>query len=138
MSSGAERIQHRMHDLRGKLDDNIEEVVDSAKELTDWRNYVRRYPLVCVGVAAALGYWVVPSRVELESPDVDTLLELAKSNKLVVEANPAPRKRGGMASAAFGFLLNAAGRSALTYLGHKVGELAAGVGDGADERDSNR
>jgi hypothetical protein len=134
MSSGAERIQHRMHDLRGQLDDNLEEVVDTAKELTDWRTYVRRYPWVCVGVAAAIGYWVVPSRVELESPDVDTLLELAKTNKLVVEANPAPRRREGIASTAFGFLLNAVGRSALAYLGQKVGELAAGVTDAADER----
>jgi hypothetical protein len=67
-----------MHDLRGQLDNDVEEVVDSAKEFTDWRTYVRSYPWACVGVAAAIGYLVVPSRVELESPDVDTLLELAK------------------------------------------------------------
>jgi hypothetical protein len=134
MSSVAERIQRRMHDLRGQLDDDVEEVVDSAKEFTDWRTYVRRYPWACVGVAAAIGYLVVPSRVELESPDVDTLLELAKQNKLVVEANPSPRKQEGLASTAFRFMLHAAGRSALSYLGQIVGELAARDSDATDER----
>ena len=135
MSSIAERIQRRMHDLRGQLDHDVEEVVDSAKEFTDWHTYVRRYPWVCVGVAAAIGYLVVPSRVELESPDVETLLELTKKNKLVVEANPSPRKQEGIASTALRFLLHTAGRSALTYLGQKVGELAARDRNAADVRE---
>jgi hypothetical protein len=135
MSSVAERIQRRMHDLRGQMDDDLEEVVDSAKEFIEWRTYVKSYPWACVGVAAAIGYLVVPSRVELESPDVDTLLQLAKQNKLVVEANPSPRKQGGLASTAFRFMLHAAGRSALTYLGQKVGELAVQDSDAADERE---
>jgi hypothetical protein len=133
--SSAEHIQHRMHDLRGQLDNDVEEVVDSAMEFTDWRTYVRSYPWACVGVAAAIGYLVVPSRVELESPDVDTLLELAKKNKLVVQANPSPRKRDGIASTALRFILHAAGRSALTYLGQKVGELSVRDRDAADERE---
>jgi hypothetical protein len=135
MSSVAERIQRRMHDLRGQLDDDVEEVVDSTKEFIDWRTYVRRYPWACVGVAVAIGYLVVPARVELESPDVDTLLELAKKNKLVVDANPSPQKREGFASAVVRSFLQAAGRSALTYLGQKAGELAARESDAADARE---
>ena len=135
MSSVAERIQHRMDDLRSQLDNDLEEVVDSAKEFTDWRTYVRRYPWACVGLAAAIGYLAVPSRVELESPDVDTLLELAKKNKLVVDANPSPRKREGLASTTFRLLLHAAGRNALTYLGQKAVELAVGVSGATDERE---
>jgi hypothetical protein len=138
MSSVTEQIQDQMHDLRGQLDNDLEQIVDSAKELTDWRTYVRRYPWACVGVAAAIGYLVVPSRMELESPDVNTLLKLAKKNKLVVEANPYPRRREGLGSTAFQFLLNAAGRSALGYLGQKAGELAAEDSQAADEGDSNR
>jgi hypothetical protein len=133
--SSAERIQRRMYDLRGQLGNDLEEVVDSAKEFTDWRTYVRSYPWACVGVAAAIGYLVVPSRVELESPDADTLLELAKKNKLVVEANPSPRKREGIASTALRFILHAAGRRALAYLGQKAGELAVRDRDAADERE---
>ncbi|TVS12777.1 MAG: hypothetical protein EA424_22280 [Planctomycetaceae bacterium] len=137
MNGVAERIQRRMNELRGQLDNDVEEVVDSAKELTDWRTYVRRYPWACVGLAAVIGYLVVPSRLELESPDVDTLLELAQQNKLVVDANPPPRKREGLASTAFRFLLHAAGRSALSYLGQKASELAARDSDSADERNES-
>ena len=135
MSSVAERIQRRMHDLRGQLDNDLEEVVDSAMEFTDWRTYVESYPWVCVGVAAAIGYLVVPSRVELESPDVDTLLQLSKQNKLVVEANPSPRTQEGIASTALRFMLHAAGKSALSYLGQKVGELVVQDSDAAGERE---
>ena len=135
MSNVAERIQRRMHDLRGELDNDLEEVVDSAKEFTDWRSYVRRYPWACVGVAAAIAYLAVPSRVQLESPEVDTLLELAKKNKLAVEANPSARKQEGIASTALRFILHAAGRSALTHLGQKVGEFAARDSDAADEKE---
>jgi hypothetical protein len=129
MSNVTEEIQERMHDLRGQLDSDLEQIVDTAKELTDWRTYVRRYPWACVGVAVAIGYLVVPPRMELESPDVDTLLKLAKKNKLVVEANPLPRGGEGIASSVLGLLLATAGRNALTYLGQKTGEMAAGDGD---------
>ncbi len=135
MSSVAERIQQRMQDLRAQLDDDVEDVVDSTKEFTDWRTYVRRYPWACVGVAAAIGYLVVPSRVELESPDADALLELAKTNQLVVEANPSPQKRAGLASTAIRTFLHAAGRSALTQLGQTLGELAVRDTSAADERE---
>ncbi len=135
MNSVAERIQGRMHDLRGQLDHDLEEAVDTAREFTDWRSYVRRHPWACVGVAAVIGYLVVPSRVELESPDVETLLELAKKNKLVVEANPPPQKRQGIASTALRLISHAAVRSALAFLGQKAGEMAARDTGPADVRE---
>ncbi len=135
MNSVAERIQHRMHDLRGQLDHDLGEAVDTAKEFTDWHTYVRRYPWACVGLAAAIGYLVVPSRVELESPDVDTLLELARKNKLVVEANPPPHKRRGIASRALRMISQTALRSALAFLGQKAGEMAARETGPADIRE---
>lgn len=133
MNHAAERIQRQMEDVRGQLNDDVEDVVDSAKELIDWRAYVRKHPWACLGVAVAFGYFVVPKRLELSSPDVDTLLELAKSNKLVVKANPSPERRNTAASKLFNLVSHAAVRSGLAYLGQKLGEIGGRQAAQTDE-----
>ena len=60
-----------MEDVRNKLDDDVEEIVDSARQFMDWHTYVEKYPWVCVGLATAIGYFVVPKRLRLKRPDVD-------------------------------------------------------------------
>ena len=61
-------------------------MVASAREMTDWTWYVRNYPLVCVGAAAAIGYLLVPSRRPPPiKPDAKDLLELARHQKIVVK-----------------------------------------------------
>ncbi|MHB8903468.1 MAG: hypothetical protein ACYC6Y_32285 [Thermoguttaceae bacterium] len=132
MNETAESIQRRMEALRCRLDEDVDEVVDTARQYADWRFYVRSYPWACAALALGLGYMVVPRRVEVSSPDVGTLLELAKRNKLVVEAQPAPQVRNRAANQLFGYLMGAAARAAAAYLGQKVGGisgLAAGLAD---------
>jgi hypothetical protein len=136
MNHAAERIQRQMEDVRGQLNDDLEGVVDSAKELVDWRAHVRKHPWACVGAAVAIGYSVVPKRLELNSPDVDTLLELAKKNKLVVKANPTPQRRNTAASKLFTLVSHAAVRGGLAYLGQKLGEIGSQQSVTADEKPS--
>ncbi len=44
--------------------DRAQDIVDRAQDMTDWRYYVRSYPLVCLGAAAVVGYLLVPTRVK--------------------------------------------------------------------------
>jgi hypothetical protein len=105
--------------------EDVDEVVHSTRQMFDWREYVRRYPWACMGIAAAVGYLVVPKRVELISPDTDTLLRLAKKNKLVVKASPTPHERSGITSTLFTLAANAAVRGVVSYLGQWGGEYMA-------------
>jgi len=111
-----------MEELRSHLDDDVDDVVDSAKRLFDWRVYVRKHPWACFGAALAAGYFAVPRRLELKSPDVETLLQLAGRNKLVVQANPSTQRREGLVNGAFRFVAQAALREALNFAGRQMGK----------------
>ncbi len=130
MGDAAAVIQRRMEAVRCDLAGDVDDVFRSARRLVDWQEYVARYPWACVGLAAAIGYLVVPQRPEIISPDVHTLLELAKRNKLVVKASPTPQQGGGPISRA---LTVAAARAALAYVGQKVGSIAAQQGADSTE-----
>jgi hypothetical protein len=68
-------------------------MVENARDMSDWTWYVRTYPWVCVGAAAALGFLVIPSRSPLMKPDTKDLLELAKREKIVVKVED-PKSAG--------------------------------------------
>ena len=105
----AEEIQSQMRQVRRELGEDVQEIVDNARIMTDWKHYVRAYPWVCMGVALAAGYFVVPSRPNLIRPDAKALAEWAKSQKLVVEpvsqARPKPTLSNQLASMAASALL---------------------------------
>jgi hypothetical protein len=75
----AEDIQSQMRQVRRELGEDAQEIVDNARILADWKHYVRTYPWICVGVALAAGYFLVPSRSRVIRPDAKTLAEWAKS-----------------------------------------------------------
>ena len=46
------QIRHSMAFIRRELNEDMQQVVRSARTLADWRYYIRNYPWACVGVAA--------------------------------------------------------------------------------------
>ena len=90
----AAEIQRAMRRVRCDLDHEMDDLVDNAKqitgEFTDWRSYVKANPWLFIGTAAALGYWVVPTRVMVERPVAKTLADLASTGKIKLE-RPAAR-----------------------------------------------
>ena len=60
----ADEIRERMALIRQRIDEQSVEVVAQVSELSDWRSYVRRYPWISVGAAAALGYVLVPKKTK--------------------------------------------------------------------------
>ncbi len=77
-------IQRRMKALRSSLDFDVERVTSSVRAKTDWRYFVSSHPWLTASAVIALGYLIVPPRVEKKVPDTDTLIRLAKEGKLVL------------------------------------------------------
>ena len=92
----AEDLQRQMQQVRREMGDDVQVMVDNAREMTDWTWYVRTYPWVCLGAAVAVGYLVVPSRTPRPVlPDAKDLLELAKHHKIVVQTEQ-PKSSPGL------------------------------------------
>lgn len=126
----ASEIQHQMAQLRGEVREDVEDIFDSARAYSDWRYYVNRHPWICVGAAVAVGYFLVPARVEIRSPDVATLKKLARQNRLVVEANPAAQPRRSLLASAGSLLGSLVVRQAMSFAGQKLAAYIEAGGAG--------
>lgn len=124
-SSDAEVILDRMREVRADIRTNVEEAVENAQTMTDWRHYVTNYPWVCLGAATFLGYMLVPTRTQIIRPTATELAKLAKRQQLVVEPNPAPHAQPSMAQKIMDLALNTAGRTAVTLIGQQIGKMFA-------------
>jgi hypothetical protein len=96
----ADDIQRQMREVRVELRDDVRDLVTSAQDMGDWTSYVKAYPWLCVGAAAIVGYFLVPTRRLVVHPDRETLFKLAKEHKLVMEPaeSQGQKKKGGLAS----------------------------------------
>jgi len=125
-SPSADALQKQMAQIRSELHADVRGIVDNARVMSDWKYYVRRYPWACVAGAAALGYLVVPRRLEILRPDPDTLAQLAKTNRLIVSPQAEPKPRSTPVGNLFTFLANTLMRGAMTYLGEQATRLVRG------------
>jgi hypothetical protein len=89
----AEAIQQQMRQVRAEMREDVQVMVENARDMSDWTWYVRTYPWVFVGAAAAVGFLVIPSRSSQMKPDTKDLLELAKREKIVVKVED-PKSAG--------------------------------------------
>jgi len=120
----ADRLRQEMRTIRRELGDDVEELVEHAERLMDWKYYVQRYPWACVGGAALLGYFLVPQRIVTLPTDEHTLSRLA--DRLPIHTKPAePKKQqsmlGWLVSMGTGMALRAAG----AYLTQQLGKIVA-------------
>ncbi len=119
----SEAIRQRMEELRCDLDEDVQEIVEGARDMGDWRTYVRTYPWACLGAAMAVGYLIVPRRVFRMQPDAQTIAELAKQSRLLA-TSAVPTK-----SSARGILLAIVGnlvlRGVSSFVGQQAGKLFA-------------
>ena len=122
--SEAETLRHAMARVRREIDDDMDDVAENAKDMVDWRSYVRKRPFVSLAVAAAIGFAIVPRKLAVMSPTADQLEKLAGRNHLVVKPSAtAGAPRSGWKSKAIAFGGNLILRAALAYAGHKLGSV---------------
>ena len=110
-----------MQQLRCKIDGEMEDMSASARTMVDWRRYVKTYPWVCLGAAAALGYLIVPKRSRATNAGLATRTEPAKAGHLVVQ--PAPAAVRGWVDGLVAIVIGVAVREAIAYLGQSAGRL---------------
>ena len=116
----ADAVRARMQLIRHEIDQDVEDMVVSARSMVDWKHYVRTYPWVCLGTAAMLGFLVVPRRSTAVRV-LAGLAELAKTNHPVVK--PAPVATRGLVDALVATVTNIAIREATAYLGRSAARL---------------
>ena len=122
-SPEAEAIRAEMSQIRCDLNEDVEDLVEHAREMADWRYYVRAYPLASVAAVAALGYLVVPKKPQIISPDAKTLAELARKNQLVVVDRPKAEKRRTLSGSLFSLVASLAMRGLMAYVGQQAGKV---------------
>ena len=94
----ADELQGQMRQIRREMGDDVQGLVENARQLGDWHYYVRTYPWACLGLAAAAGYLIVPSKLQVIQPDPKALVELAKARQISVSADFQPKASGGIAN----------------------------------------
>ena len=122
-SDEIQRIRAEMAQIRCDLNDDVEGLVEHAREMTDWRYYVRAYPLASAAAVAALGYLAVPRRPEIVSPDAETLAQLAKRHQLVVVDRPKAERQKTLSGSLFNLVASLAMRGIMAYVGQQAGKV---------------
>jgi hypothetical protein len=119
-SEQAEQLRREMAQVRRDLVEEADQIAENARTVTDWRYYVRTYPWASMAVAAAVGYIVVPRRLEVLTPDPDTLARLARQDRLVVKPKAEAEPKKGLPGTLFTFLSSMVIRGALAAIGQQV------------------
>ena len=130
-SAEADALRAEMAGVRSLLDENVHQVVEGvhgivegARNLTDWRYYVKSVPLGAVAAAAAVGYFSVPKRTQVVRPDAEELAKMARDHRVFLDTKPhAETKSKGPAQIVFTMLANAALRAGTAYVSQQAGKM---------------
>jgi hypothetical protein len=82
-SPATDAILRRMEEVRWDVDEDVQEIVEGARDMGKWRYYVKNYPWVCLGAALAAGYLIVPRRSLAMPPAAQKADELAKPSPVL-------------------------------------------------------
>jgi hypothetical protein len=110
-----------MQHIRCEIDSDLEEMGATARSMVDWKHYVKTYPWVCLGAAAALGFLLVPKRSTAIHPDLAALTELLATGHPAAE--PAPAATRGWFDLLLAEACGMAVRKAMEFLGQSVAEF---------------
>jgi hypothetical protein len=125
-SIDTQAILDRMAEVRYDLDEDVQEIVEGARDMSQWRSYVRNYPWLCLGGALALGYLIVPRLTRGMKPDPHVQVELASPQPLPpTPASPLTEVRSMLLE----FVGNLVMRGASAYALQQVDKLFATQAD---------
>jgi hypothetical protein len=112
----ANEIRRHMRQIREDLRNDVGILVDQMHNYSDWRYYWHKYPWVCLGTAAALGFAIVPRRTIVKMADPRVLLEMVKQRGMIVEEGTASRGNPGVTGVVFSMLGRAIAQGAMNYM----------------------
>ncbi|MGO9110976.1 MAG: hypothetical protein ACLP9L_17275 [Thermoguttaceae bacterium] len=130
-------VQAQMQGIRCDIDKDLEDVSASARSMVDWKHYVKAYPWVCLGAAAALGFLIVPRRSAAANPDLPAPTEPANTGRPVVTSAPSAAR--GLVDALVGAVAGIAVREVIAYVGQNAERFLGMTGHpDTNHHDSNR
>ena len=90
MSRSIDEICRDMMASRRELTSNVRGVKGSARSLLDWRRFVARHPLACLGGVSMLGMLLAPRSEKGRATVIGakTTAELAPNGNLAIGASP--------------------------------------------------
>jgi hypothetical protein len=112
-------ISCRMAELRRDLTTEVREMSRGARVMTDWTFYVRRYPWAVAGLAAAVGFLLVPKKKAVISPDQEALAELVRKKHLRLDVDH-KREKPGLARTLVTLAATAAAKFAMGYMSERM------------------
>jgi hypothetical protein len=116
-------IRERMCREASDVATRARQIAGHARELTDWKFYLQRYGRVTLGLCALVGYAIVPRRIEIVSPDAETLEKLARRQRLIVEPKPTPNEKRRLMDTALSLGGTMLLRAGLAYAGQRMSQI---------------
>lgn len=89
----AQLISERMAQIRQNMDHRVDTVVEKARELVDWRHFVRNNPWVVVGASVAVGFLIVPRKTRSLRPETLAVAEMMEGRPVDAKVKVRPRRR---------------------------------------------
>ena len=121
----ARDVVERMAALRREIASDVDHVAESAKAMTDWTFYVRRFPWAAVGLAAAAGFLLVPRKKTTVTPTAEQLAALVNNKQFVAAATDQLKPPQSLLKGLAATLAAMAGRAALAYVTEQIRAKAA-------------
>ncbi|WP_168565586.1 hypothetical protein [Crateriforma spongiae] len=114
----AEAIKRRMREIRTELPYDVDNARHQVQQLTDWRYYVRRFPVLTLATTAAVAYALVPRRKDASSPGTHHVAAARHHRASPSDSPPVPKKSilGGLAGAIGAIAMRQATRFAASQL----------------------
>ena len=142
----AEDIQRQMRDVRSELREDVQEIVENARIMADWQHYVRSYPWLCLGAAAALGFVLVPPRVQVVKPDSRMLADLVRQHQVAINAEVKSQPPPGIADRCANLASGLVFQAVVALANHQLHQFLQGLsspksspaGGGLDHEESHR
>jgi len=110
-------IQQRMQEVRRELS---EDLVTSARDIKDWRSYVRANPWLSLAAATAVGFYLAPKGSAIVRLSEFDLRRLAKEGIVAAPATSPQRTGSRLVRTLWSNLAGLAMRGALTYVSHRL------------------
>lgn len=120
----ADDICRRMAELRRELTGDVREVGRSARVMTDWTFYVRRFPWASVALGAAVGYMLIPRKKQVISPDQAALAEMVRKKQLRLDVDH-KQEKPGMTKTLVMMALTGGAKLAMNHFGEQLRVAAA-------------
>lgn len=137
----AEVIRLRMAQLRRDLTSDVQDVSRgvsdigrNAREMANPLYFIRRFPWASAGVAAAIGYMLVPKKKQVIKPDPEMLAELVRKQQVKLDTSKVTAESQGMLKGLVVMGLTWALRTGLQYAGQRL--AAAAMNKPAHDGDS--